>query len=147
MVNSALSWSVCRLARHTRWFGDLRVGLCRRVQATSLGCPRCRDDTRVSSFSPTSFRRADIDDQANVSRQLRHRSQSRRPLNARHPLHMASKELCRCQLCRPPAEERSTIKMLEKMRSVQSSRFWATRTSEIFKRAYVSVANAGTALR
>ena len=95
-----------------------------------LGRPRCRDDT-------PSLRRLV---RSNVSRQLRRCCRSRRRFNDRHHLHMPSKELCRCRPCRPPPNGRSTIEKLEKMlRSVQSIRCWATRTSDLFQRANVSV--------
>ena len=106
VVDGAPSWSVCRLARETRWFDDLRVSdrlavrhrrfghlMSRSRRATSLARPRYRDDTRVSSsFSLASFRRAHMDGPAwsNASRQLHRRSSSRRRLNDQHPLNIAS---------------------------------------------------------
>ena len=125
---------------------DCLTSLSRR--ATSFGRTRHRDDTRASSSSPASFSHAHIDDRGRtVSRQLRRRSRSRRRLNDRHPLYTASKELYRCRPCRTPADGRSAVKRLEKLiTSGQSSRFWATRTSDLFKRANVAVAPAAAAL-
>ena len=112
------SWTlVCnRPAVRRRCFDRLAP----RSRLSRLGRSRCRDDTQVSSsFSPASFRRTDLDDSArsNVSRRLRRRSRSRRLLNYRQPLHLASKELCCCQPCRPgrtPADGRNTVKKARK---------------------------------
>ena len=64
-------------------------------RATSLGRPRCRDDTRASSdLSPASSHRAHIDDPArsNDYRQLRRRTLGvARRSNDRHSLHVASR--------------------------------------------------------
>ena len=89
--------------------------------------PRRRDDTRASSSSSSSFRRADIDDRArsNVSRELRRRSKSRCLLNDRLPLHIATKELSLSVVSATRGRTKYG-KKFEKMRSVQSSRCWAT---------------------
>ena len=93
---------------------------------SGLERPRRRDDTRASSsFSSSSFRRADFDDRArsNVSRELRRRSKSRCRLNDRLPLHISTKELSLSAVSRGRTKYG---KKLEKMRSVQSSHCWAT---------------------
>ena len=154
-----------RLTRDTIQFDDLHfelslaiarpfvVGVAivwRRVPAepTSLRRPRCRDDTRASrDLSPASFRRAHIDEQArsNVSRQLRRRVRGvARRSNNWNPLHVASSCVAVDRVGHPRTDE---VRLkLEKIISVQSSRCWAKRTSDLVKRANVSVATAATAL-
>ena len=116
---------------------------------TSLGRPRCRDGTRASSdLSPASFRRAHIDDPArsNVSRQLRRgvRGVTRRS-NDRHPLHVASSCVAVDRVSHSRTDE---VRLkLEKIISVQCSRCWAKRTSDLFKRANVPVAPAAPRYR
>ena len=98
---------------------------------------RCQDDTRASSdLTPASFRRAHIDDpaQSTVSRQLRRclRGVARRS-NDRHPLHVASSCVAVDRVGHPRTDE---VRLkLEKIISVQSSRCWTKRTSDLFKRA------------
>ena len=102
---------------------------CLPVFHSGLGRPRRRDDTRVSSsFSMASFRRSHIDDLArsNVSRQLRS------PLTELPSFERPASSIWRRKSCAAvglvghPRTDEVRSKKLEKMRSVQSSRCWAS---------------------
>ena len=110
--------------------------------------PGRRDDTRASSsFSSAPFRRADIDDRArsNVSRQLRRRSRSRCRLNDRLPLHIATKEMSLSAV----SATRGRTKYGKKARKdaiCSEFSLLGDSTSDLFKRANVSIAPAAAAL-
>ena len=124
MIDGALSWTVCRLVRDTKRFDDHRVGLSSAIarpfvlgastvwRRVSAGSRTLKMSRRYSSkqlllagvFPSHRHRRlGTVERLSSVSS----RSRSRRLLNYRYPHHMALKELCCCQPCRPAIRERT----------------------------------------